>query len=89
LGQKILLASGSMTYVIDKLERKKLIERESCDTDRRVIYVVITETGNDFMQQIFPKHQLLIEKLFSSLNEMEKQKSSALIKKIGYQAASS
>jgi hypothetical protein len=41
------------------------------------------------MQQIFPKHQHLIEELFSSLNEIEKHKASALIKKIGYQAASS
>ncbi len=30
IGKKVLLASSSITYVIDKLEEKELIVRESC-----------------------------------------------------------
>src|SRR5690625_1035463 len=38
IGKKVLLASSSITYVIDKLEEKEYIVRESCPKDRRVIY---------------------------------------------------
>src|SRR5690606_40391428 len=43
IGKKVLLASSSITYVIDKLEEKELIVRESCPRDRRVIHVRLTE----------------------------------------------
>src|SRR5699024_6044628 len=46
IGKKILLASSSMTYVIDKLEEKKLIQRRACAKDRRVIYAHITQDGS-------------------------------------------
>src|SRR5699024_6516398 len=54
IGKKVLLASSSMTYVIDKLEQKKLIERKSCARDRRVTYAHITAQGTKVMEQIFP-----------------------------------
>ena len=41
IGNKILLASGSITYVVDKLEGRGYIKRVSSDTDRRVTYAEI------------------------------------------------
>ncbi|RKJ23881.1 MarR family transcriptional regulator, partial [Butyricicoccus sp. 1XD8-22] len=35
IGNKILLASGSITYVVDKLEKRGYLNRVSCPTDRR------------------------------------------------------
>src|SRR5699024_6443883 len=55
IGKKILLARSSMTYVIDKLEEKRLIQRKACAKDRRVIYAHITQDGLDMMDNIFPK----------------------------------
>lgn len=42
IGGKILLASGSITYVVDKLEKKGFLERVACPNDRRVTYAAIT-----------------------------------------------
>ena len=36
IGDQILITSGSVTYVIDKLEKRGLIERIACPSDRRV-----------------------------------------------------
>ncbi len=30
IGEKVLIASSSMTYVVDNLEKKKLIQRKAC-----------------------------------------------------------
>ena len=36
IGNKVLLASSSITYVIDQLEKKKFVERRVNEKDRRV-----------------------------------------------------
>ncbi|KKK34340.1 hypothetical protein WQ57_23240 [Mesobacillus campisalis] len=72
-GQKILMTSGSMTYVIDKLEKKGLIKRESCPDDRRATHVVITDKGISFMDEIFPKHENVIEQIFGVLVRKRKK----------------
>src|SRR5690554_663911 len=38
IGEKVLIASSSITYVVDKLEKKDLLKRVPCPTDRRIIY---------------------------------------------------
>src|SRR6185312_7111468 len=53
IGQKILLRSGSMTYVVDKLEKRGLLERVYCKEDRRITYMSITPSGIDLMTAIF------------------------------------
>ncbi|MDQ6598750.1 MarR family transcriptional regulator [Bacillus salipaludis] len=71
IGHCILISSGSMTYVIDKLEQKGLLKRNDCPNDRRVIHVTLTDKGNQFMEEIMPKHLELIEDMFHSLNSDE------------------
>lgn len=53
IGEKILLASGSITYVVDKLEQKGLIVRKACEKDRRVTYASITEKGKNSLRKCF------------------------------------
>jgi MarR family transcriptional regulator, 2-MHQ and catechol-resistance regulon repressor len=88
IGKKVLLSSGSITYVVDKLEKKQLLLRKSCPKDRRVTYAVITEQGTEQMDQIFPKHKQAIDTIFSGLVESEKLQLIELLKKLGYHARS-
>jgi MarR family transcriptional regulator, 2-MHQ and catechol-resistance regulon repressor len=86
IGAKILLASGSITYVVDKLEQKGLLKRIACPTDRRVIYASITEEGKNLIQDIFPEHAKQIDRLMSSLDDSEKDSAIELLKKLGIPA---
>ena len=54
---RILLASGSATYVVDNLERKEYVRRIVNQNDRRVTYIKLTETGKDLINDIFPTHK--------------------------------
>ncbi|MET3575703.1 MarR family winged helix-turn-helix transcriptional regulator [Bhargavaea ullalensis] len=83
IGGKILLASGSMTYVIDKLERRGYLSRTVCDIDRRVTFVDITEEGRLLMAEIFPLHERNLHQLMSALDEDEKKTAIDLMKKLG------
>lgn len=86
IGKKILLASSSLTYVIDKLESKGLVSRKPCETDRRVIFTSITEDGRKLMDEIFPLNEKDIEKIFQALEASELEQYVELVKKVGIHA---
>lgn len=83
IGQKILLRSGSMTYVVDKLEKRGLLERVFCEEDKRITYISITENGVELIQSIFPEHAKNIESLMSGLNAEEQNTAIELLRKLG------
>lgn len=83
IGKKILLRSGSMTYVVDKLEKRGLLKRVSCEKDKRVTYISITERGKEVIQSIFPEHEKNIKTLMSGLNTEEQETAIELIRKLG------
>lgn len=83
IGNKILLASGSITYVVDKLEKRGLVTRISCPTDRRITYAEITEQGTLFMDEVFPQHERNLHELMGTLSNEEKEAAIELLKKLG------
>lgn len=83
IGNKILMASGSITYVVDKLEKKNLLARKTNEKDRRVIRAEITDQGRQLIDEIFPQHEENIHQLTNVLSEEEKETAIALIRKLG------
>lgn len=87
IGKKILISSGSITYVVDKLEQKNFAIRKACPTDRRVTFAAITSAGKAFMDEHFPKHEAKIEEIFEQLSEDDINHTIELLKRIGHHAA--
>ncbi|OCS87502.1 MarR family winged helix-turn-helix transcriptional regulator [Caryophanon tenue] len=83
IGSKILLASGSITYVVDKLEKRGFLARVHCPNDRRVTYAEITEAGEAFMAELFPRHEEQLHALLDTLSSDEKDTMIELLKKLG------
>nr|WP_033827135.1 MarR family transcriptional regulator [Bacillus andreraoultii] len=86
IGQKILLASSSITYVVDKLEEKNYLVRKACPTDRRVTHASITDEGKKIMEDIFPRHKEAMSKIMAGLNTDEKEMVVEKLKKLGLYA---
>jgi MarR family 2-MHQ and catechol resistance regulon transcriptional repressor len=82
IGKSILISSGSMTYVIDKLEQRGILYRNACPDDRRVIHVTLTDDGNELIENIMPKHQELVDYMLGSLNNDEAETLVKLLKKV-------
>ncbi|WP_227939351.1 MarR family winged helix-turn-helix transcriptional regulator [Alkalihalobacillus deserti] len=72
IGEKVLIASSSITYVVDKLEKKNLIERKPCPKDRRITYAAITSEGTELMNKVFPKYRAAIQEICDGLDFNEK-----------------
>ncbi|NQX47027.1 MarR family transcriptional regulator [Paenibacillus tritici] len=83
IGGKILVTSGSITYNIDKLEKRGLLKRVPCEDDRRVTYAEITEAGRELFDDIFPQHVHSIHNLMGGLDSEEKAQATLLLKKLG------
>ncbi|SMP45705.1 MarR family winged helix-turn-helix transcriptional regulator [Anoxynatronum buryatiense] len=86
IGKKVLIASSSITYVVDKLQERGYVERSACPNDRRVIYTKLTGMGRDLMEKIFPEHAAMIQQLFSHLTVDEKAMLAEQLKSIGRHA---
>lgn len=84
IGDKILVTSGTITYTVDKLEKKGYLKRVACPEDRRVTYAEITMSGKNLFDQIFPGHGDKIESLMDVLTPEEKQITITLLKKLGH-----
>ncbi|MFB5759787.1 MarR family winged helix-turn-helix transcriptional regulator [Paenibacillus medicaginis] len=89
IGEKVLISSGNITYVVDKLQKKNLLRRRASQDDRRVIFAELTEEGRYFFEQIFPQHKQVISDTVSGLSAEEKEKAVALLKKLGLSAEGS
>ena len=86
IGKKVLIASSSITYVIDKLETKQYVVRQACPEDRRVTFAELTDQGRQLMDEIFPKHEQVINQAFEGMEQQEMEEMIETVKKIGYQS---
>lgn len=83
IGQKILLRSGSMTYVVNRLEEKGFLQRAFCENDKRITYISITDAGVQLVEAIFPDHVERIQSLMSGLSTEEQEQTIELVRKLG------
>lgn len=86
VSEAVLLQSGSLTYVIDKLVARGLVSRRVCDEDRRRTYLHLMAPGKAHMRRIWPRHAAAIELAMSGLTAAEKRTATLLLKKMGLHA---
>ncbi len=73
IGEKILVTSGTITSVINKLEKRGYVQRKKCEKDGRVYYVSLTASGSKFISKIFPQHEIYLDKLVADIDESSKK----------------
>jgi len=84
--RKILVSSGGVTYVIDRLADKGLVERQVCPTDRRASYAALTPVGQALMERIFPEHARMIEHAMAGLTPDQQTRAAGLLRDLGLAA---
>ncbi|MEJ2677796.1 MAG: MarR family transcriptional regulator [Gemmatimonadota bacterium] len=85
--KKILVSSGGITYLMDRLVAKGYTERKPCAEDRRASYAELTAEGVALMDRVFPEHAAMLQEALAGLNEDEKEEGIRLIRKLGLHAA--
>ncbi|WP_409347250.1 MarR family winged helix-turn-helix transcriptional regulator [Paenibacillus sp. MBLB4367] len=83
ISEILSIPSGSITYVVDKLEKKEFVKRHQSPTNRRTTNLALTEKGEALFNDMFPKHVETISNQLSFISDEEKQQLIHVLKKIG------
>ncbi|MEI7547499.1 MAG: MarR family transcriptional regulator [Actinomycetota bacterium] len=75
------ITSGSITSLLDTLQKRALVERTSHADDRRKVSVVITDAGSVLLDEALPAIQLLVRTAFDGLTAQERTQLLGLIQK--------
>ena len=83
----ILVSSGGITYLVDRLEARGLVERQPCPDDRRARFAALTREGTRLVARIFPEHARRIEAAMGGLTQAEQKEAAELLRTLGRAAA--
>lgn len=85
--REVLVSSGGVTFLVDRLEERGLVTRAACETDRRARYAVLTSDGRKLMDRIFPPHAEVLRRAMSGLGAADQRKAIELLRTLGTEAA--
>jgi MarR family 2-MHQ and catechol resistance regulon transcriptional repressor len=85
--RKVLVSSGGTTFLVDRLEKRGLVERQSCPSDRRARYAALTKEGFAMMKKVFPVHAKAMRDAMLGLSTAEQKVVTAYLKRLGLTAA--
>jgi DNA-binding MarR family transcriptional regulator len=54
LAERVLLSNSGLSRLLDRIERKGLVERLACKTDRRAFFVRLTDAGAEMLERMWP-----------------------------------
>ncbi len=88
LQHRVLVTSGGISFLTDRLEARHLVARREYPKDRRTREVVLTAEGEALMQRIFPEHTAAIERALAGADPEVKRATTALLRNVGHSVAS-
>lgn len=80
--ERMVNQMSNTTRLIDKLLEKQLVERFTCEENRRKIEIFITQKGLDLLKEIDPVINKTEEDIASSLSEKEVLQLNELLEKL-------
>ncbi len=76
------MTSGATTTLLNQLEEEELISRMRDEKDRRVVWIVLSETGESLIFAIVEKRNHFWAEMLSTLSKEEQDEYIRLLKKI-------
>ncbi len=76
------LTPPTVTHLMEKLVKRQLVTRSTDETDRRIIYLEITNAGEMILKEANESGQILRKKLFEKLTDEERQQMLHIYRKL-------
>ena len=80
--ESMMLASGTISHRIDRLEGRGLVERRPDPSDGRVVRVRLTRAGKTLLERALVDHAANEERLLSGLSAREREQLAALLRRL-------
>ena len=84
IGEKMLITSGSITYIVNKLEKMELICRNKSETDKRITYIKLTKKGRETIFELLPLQIEKINEIFSDFSREDLINLNHMLKKFNF-----
>lgn len=82
LAEATLVTKGTLTGIVDRLEKKGFVRREVPPENRRSFTIVLTSEGEELFQNTFPNHIAYLQPRFEQLTPEELKQLQTLLKKL-------
>lgn len=82
LSEKLMIPSGSITYIVNKLEKKGLVRREIQADNKRFCKAILTDEGQSVFNEIHPVYTKDISEAFAHFSDSEKSALEELLNNI-------
>lgn len=73
VARRTVVTGSNVTAVVDDLERRGLVRRQTAQGDRRATVITLTEHGRQAFAQMAPVHANWIEDIFAEMPRHEKR----------------
>lgn len=71
LAEEVVLTTGGVTRLVDRMEAAGLVERRPCSTDRRVSYAAMTDAGRAKLDDAGQVHAANLRAVFDGFSGAE------------------
>jgi DNA-binding MarR family transcriptional regulator len=82
VANEMMVTSANVTFLVDGLEKDQLVRRVPSLTDRRTVYVELTESGELLAERIVPSMARFMGRLMEGFSDEEKHQLSGLINRL-------
>jgi DNA-binding MarR family transcriptional regulator len=88
IAAEMQVSSSNVTFLVDGLEKESLVRRVPHPTDRRTVYVQLTDEGMQFAQLLVPSMARFMGEMLSGFDADEKRTLAALLERLRRNAES-
>jgi len=71
LSRELIMHRSNATGLVDRLEKRGLVQRQEVTGDRRAYRVVLTLAGTDLLQSILPKYYQRADEVWGDLGQAQ------------------
>jgi DNA-binding MarR family transcriptional regulator len=82
IGDELSVTRGTVTGLVDSLQREGLVRRTPHPKDRRMLVIELTDGGRDVLDRVMPEHFQGMCELLACLSESEKELFAGVLAKI-------
>src|SRR5262249_47991785 len=83
LAEKLIRSFGSVTSLLDGLEKREFVSRQRQGHDKRFIMISLTAKGKTLVERILPRHVKTVTERFAALTADQQEQLRRLCRQLG------